>query len=111
MIYQLIDKKCLPFSMVIVASRPVATNELRKVCSRRVEVIGFSKSQIYEYVETYPFNGSDKVVSDMVSKLKLYLGLASQYSAHVLPASACSYDMFLVQSTRRQHPPHRNTNL
>ena len=72
-IYQLIDKKCLPFSMVIVASRPVATNKLRGSCSRRVEVIGFTKSQIYEYVETYPFNGSDKVVSDMVSKLKLYL--------------------------------------
>ena len=72
-IHQLIDKKCLPFSMVIVASRPVATNELRRSCSRRVEVIGFSKSQINEYVETYPFNGSDKVVSNMVSKLKLYL--------------------------------------
>ena len=72
-IYQLIDKKCLPFSMVIVASRPVATNELRRSCSRRVEVIGFTTSQINEYVETYPFNGSDKVVSDMVSKLKLYL--------------------------------------
>ena len=72
-IYQLIDKKCLPFSMVIVASRPVATNKLRGSCSRRVEVIGFSKSQINEYVETYPFNGSDKVVSNMVSKLKLYL--------------------------------------
>ena len=72
-IYQLIDKKCLPFSMVIVASRPVATNKLRESCSRRVEVIGFSKSQINEYVETYPFNGSDKVVSNMVSKLKLYL--------------------------------------
>ena len=72
-IYQLIDKTCLPFSMVIVASRPVATNKLRGSCSRRVEVIGFSKSQIYEYVETYPFNGSDKVISNMVSKLKLYL--------------------------------------
>ena len=67
-IHQLIDKKCLPFSMVIVASRPVATNELRKSCSRRVEVIGFSKSQINKYVETYPFNGSD-----LVSRLKLYL--------------------------------------
>ena len=72
-IYQLIDKTCLPFSMVIVASRPVATNKLRMCCSRRVEVIGFTKSQINEYVETYPFNGSDKVVSDMVSKLKLYI--------------------------------------
>ena len=72
-IYQLICRKCLPFSMVIVASRPVATNELRKKCSRRVEVIGFTKSQINEYVESYPFNVSNKVVSVMVSKLKLYL--------------------------------------
>ena len=72
-IHQLIDKKCLPFSMVIVASRPVVTNKLRKSRSRCVEVIGFTKSQINEYVETYPFNVSDKVVSDMVSKLKLYL--------------------------------------
>ena len=72
-IYQLIHKTCLPFSMVIVASRPVATNKLKESCSRRVEVIGFSKSQINGYVETYPFNGSDKVVSDMVSRLKLYL--------------------------------------
>ena len=72
-IHQLIDKKCLPFSMVIVASRPVATNELRRSCSRRVEVIGFTKSQINDYVETYPFNSSDKVVSDMDSGLKLYL--------------------------------------
>ena len=72
-IYQLIDKKCLPFSMVIVASRPVATNELGGRCSRRVEIIGFSKSQINEYVEIYPFNRSYKVVSDMVFKLKLYL--------------------------------------
>ena len=72
-IYQLIHKTCLPFSMVIVASRPVATNKLKKSCSKRVEVIGFSKSQINEYVQTYPFNGSNKVVSDMVSKQKLYL--------------------------------------
>ena len=72
-IHQLIDKKCLPFSMVIVASRPVATNELGRSCSRRVEVIGFTTSQINDYVETYPFNGCDRVVSDMDSRLKLYL--------------------------------------
>ena len=72
-IHQLIDKKCLPFSMVIVASRPVATNKLRRSCSRRVEVIGFTTSQINDYVETYPFNSCDKVVSDMNSRLKLYL--------------------------------------
>ena len=70
-IYQLIDKKCLPFSMVIVASRPVATNELKKVSSKRIEVIGFNKNQIFDYVETYPFVKSD--IPDAGSKLKVFL--------------------------------------
>ena len=69
-IYQLIRKKCLPLSMVIVASRPVATAELRKNCDKRVEVLGFSKDQIYEYLESYPFTDS----VNMVSKLKEFLG-------------------------------------
>ena len=72
-ILRLIDKKCLPFSMVIVASRPVATNELRRTCSGRVEVIGFTKSQINEYVETYPFIEFNKGVTDIVSKLQVFL--------------------------------------
>ena len=72
-IYQLIYKQCLRFSMVIVASRPVATDEVKKCNAKRIEVIGFTKSQIYDYVQTYPFKGTDKVLSDMVSKLKVYL--------------------------------------
>ena len=70
-IYQLIDKKCLPFSMVIVASRPVATNELKKVSSKRLEVTGFNKKQIFDYLETYPFVKSD--IPDAGSKLKDFL--------------------------------------
>ena len=70
-INRLINKKCLPLSMVIVASRPVATRELKKTCTKRVEVIGFSKDQIYAYLETYPFNVD---TCDMISKLKVYLG-------------------------------------
>ena len=72
-IYQLIYKKCLRLSMVIVASRPVATDEVKKCSAKRIEVIGFTKAQIFDYVETYPFNGSDKTLSYMVSKLKAYL--------------------------------------
>ena len=64
-IYQLIYKKCLRLSMVIVASRPVATDEVKKCSAKRIEVIGFTKAQIFDYVQTYPFiNGS---------KLKAYL--------------------------------------
>ena len=74
-IYQLIYKQCLRFSMVIVASRPVATDEVKKCSAKRIEVIGFTKSQIYDYFQTYPFNSSDKVLSYMISKLKVYLSL------------------------------------
>ena len=70
-IYQLIDKKCLPFSMVIVASRPVATNELKKDSSKCLEVIGFNRNQIFDYLETYPFVKSD--IPDASTKLKVYL--------------------------------------
>ena len=70
-IYKLIRKKCLPLSMVIVASRPVETAELRKNCIKRVEVLGFSKDQVYEYLESYPFNTGSM---NMVSKLKEFLG-------------------------------------
>ncbi len=52
----------LPDSMVIVASRPVATNELKQRCKTRIEVIGFHKDQIYSYVRSYPFPNSDMVV-------------------------------------------------
>ncbi len=51
----------LPLSMVIVASRPVATDSLKKICQARIEVIGFSKDQIYSYVRTYPFKDSSLV--------------------------------------------------
>ncbi len=53
----LFSKTFLPHSMVIVASRPVATKDLKTMCRTRIEVVGFSKDQIYSYVRTYPFNG------------------------------------------------------
>ncbi len=72
-IYQLIEKRILPFAMVIVASRPVATNDLKGLNSRRIEVIGFSKEQIYKYVEAYPFEKENNEM--LAQKLKEYLSL------------------------------------
>ncbi len=48
----------LPDSMVIVASRPVATDKLKERCKARLEVIGFHKDQICSYVRSYPFLNS-----------------------------------------------------
>ena len=77
-ICQLIFKKCLPLSMVIVASRPVATHDVRGLASIRIEVIGFTKQQIYKYVRSYPFKGTEEGMSEsnsMASELIAYLNL------------------------------------
>ena len=72
-IFQLMKYKFLCSSMVIAASRPVATHSLRDKCSRRVEVVGFTKEQISKYVETYPFESPSSEASDMVSQMKDFL--------------------------------------
>ena len=72
-ISQLMNKEVLRSSMVIVASRPVATHSLRRKCGRRVEVVGFTKEQIRKYVEIYPFESPCCEVSDIVSKMREFL--------------------------------------
>ena len=61
-IFQLIKRELLPKAVVIVASRPAATAKLRKVATKQVEVIGFLKEQISQYVEKYAF--SEDVMSE-----------------------------------------------
>ena len=72
-IFQLIKKKGLHSSMVIVASRPVATHFLRSKCARRVEVVGFIKDQINKYVDTYPFESPSSERSDIASRMREFL--------------------------------------
>ena len=64
-----------PDAMVIVASRPVATAGLRRDCviTKHIEVIGFSKDQIYEYIEKFPFVHSAKSEMSAKDKLMTYL--------------------------------------
>ena len=71
-VHALLYKQFIPDAMVIVASRPVATAGLKMsyVISKHIEVIGFSKDQIYEYIERFPFDKSEMSAKD---KLKTYL--------------------------------------
>ena len=55
-IYDLIKKKVLQKAVVIVSSRPAAVAEYRKLASKRIEVIGFFKEQILEYIQSYKFS-------------------------------------------------------
>ncbi len=56
-ITRLMNKMYLPKAMIIVASRPVATVELRHSShlTRRIEVLGFSRRQISNYINEYTF--------------------------------------------------------
>ena len=67
-IYKLLDKTSLPRAMIIVSSRPSATPTLKKdVVTKRIEVFGFSKQQIFEYIDNFKFGSSP------AGKLKEYL--------------------------------------
>ena len=95
-ICQLIFKKCLPLSMVIVASRPVATHDVRGLASIRIEVIGFTKQQIYKYVRSYPFKGmkegmseSDSMASELIAYLNLHVNVLHMCYLPVHAAIIC----------------------
>ena len=55
-IYELIRKRVLPKSVVIVASRPAAAADFRIGATRQIEVLGFLRDQIYDYIEKYSFS-------------------------------------------------------
>ena len=68
-IHDIIRGKYLPHSMVIVSSRHAASSKLRETEIACIEVVGFLKAQILEYVENYTF--TSKFVS--AEDLKMYL--------------------------------------
>ena len=58
-VYQLLDKRYLSKSMVIATSRPAAAAGLKnKLVTKRIETFGFSKEQILEYIDNFPFANS-----------------------------------------------------
>ena len=109
-IKKLIEKKVLPSSMVIVASRPAATQSLRDKCARRVEVVGFTKDQISTYVETYPFESLDGDISDKVSGMKIFLDLhPNVHHMCYLPVQA-NIVCFLFDN-KRDNIPHTESRI
>ena len=74
-INQLIQKTYLPLAMVIVTSRPVATVTLRPKATRRIEILGFTKKNFNEFVNSYPFECfvNSEMVNLAKSNLMTYL--------------------------------------
>ena len=59
-ISKLIQRKLLPKSIVIVASRPSALAPFRKVATKRIETLGFFKDEIEQYIKKYQFSSLSK---------------------------------------------------
>ena len=71
-IMRLITKRVWPLAMIVVASRPIGTASVRNKGpekTRRIEVLGFKKDQISEYVISY-FKGGDSKAAKLMSYLK-----------------------------------------
>ena len=61
-IHKLICGEVLPKSIVVVASRPAASQKYRRNATKCIEVLGFLKDQIYEYIDSYFIGDDDKVL-------------------------------------------------
>ena len=73
-IYKLLNRTYLRQTMIVVSSRPAATRSIKKeVLAKRIEVFGFSKQQIFEYIDNFPFSSLSATASTVQAKLKEYL--------------------------------------
>ncbi len=59
-VYSLIEGRQLTNAVVIVASRPAATQRFCNIASKHVEVLGFLEPQIREYIDNYFSRCPDK---------------------------------------------------
>ena len=62
-------KLCLQQSTVIVTTRPVASGNLLHIANRRVEILGFTPHQIYEYIKG-ALNGDNTRIQKLVQHLE-----------------------------------------
>ena len=106
-IQDLIYKCHLPLAMVIVASRPIGTAIHRNKANvnKRIEVIGFTGENIYEYVKSYPFDDPSSA-----SKLNAHLG-AYKNILHMcyLPVHAAM--ICYLYNTESKEIPHTETKV
>ena len=53
-------KEMFSKSVVVVSSRPAATVEFRKTAARYVEVVGFQKAEVFQYINSYYVENEEK---------------------------------------------------
>ena len=73
-IFELFTSKVLPLSIVILTSRPSATHNWRRYASKHLEVIGFLRSDIFEFINNYDFE-CDRLSFGLTQYLKSHPNL------------------------------------
>ncbi len=68
-ISKLIAKKLFSRAIIIVASRPAATQRFRSIATKWIEVVGFKKDDIFLYIQTY-FKGNQEKVETLTEHLE-----------------------------------------
>ena len=104
-INKLLNKQYLPLAMVIVASRPVGTAKLRHRTKRRIEVLGFSKHCILNYLKEYDFQSGYKA-SGLEEYLKLHMNV---YHMCYLPVHAAM--ICYIYDQHRGEIPNTETKI
>ena len=107
-ILKLLNRKLLPRSMIIVFSRPSATELIQNgIIIKHIEVFGFSKEQLSEYIDNFPFEDEyDKNCSSIIRANQLKEYLYSHPNIHdmcYLPIHAAMI-CFLLQSSKKILP-------
>ena len=75
LIYALINKSYLPEAMVVVTSRPAAASAYlpNRSSFKQIEVFGFSRKDIFEYIDSFPFSNFINAAELSTENLKTFL--------------------------------------
>ena len=116
----LINKSYLPEAMVVVTSRPAAASAYltNRSSFKQIEVFGFSKKDIFEYIDSFPYSMSSSSGKPFPEKLKSFLesrpGVLGLCYLPVNVAILCflyDYDPELLPETRTEMYKHFTTSI
>ncbi len=104
-VYQITRNSSLPKAMIIVASRPVASNRLKlsDMLIKHIEVIGFNHDQILHFISNYPFEmrtSTNSIASKIRSHFDLHPNLLHMCYLPVHAAMIC----YLFQDFKGNFP-------
>ena len=62
-VQKIVTKDMFSKSVVVVSSRPAATVDFRNRAARYVEVVGFQKAEVFQYINSYYVENKEKAIS------------------------------------------------